>query len=131
MLCMQYYDLRDEILTAKPSELEEHSETAIAKTKEAYDVNEPQAKAIISSVSSTGFTLIQGYVHWPHCEMPANIHPIVHRELEKQRRSLVSLVLCSVLPMILFRFRGFPNPPRKYLSKRSWSALPVTQLLTS
>ena len=61
MVCLQYYDLRDEILTAKPSKVEEPTESQIEKTVALYKVNEPQAKAIISSVSSTGFTLIQGY----------------------------------------------------------------------
>ncbi|KAF8540202.1 SEN1 N terminal-domain-containing protein [Trichophaea hybrida] len=60
LICMQYYDLREEILTAKPSPLVEPTEAQVTKTKDLYNVNEPQAKAIIAAVSSTGFTLIQG-----------------------------------------------------------------------
>jgi len=60
-MCMQFYDLREEILTAKPSPLVEPTEAQVEKTKSIYNVNEPQAKAILSAVSGTGFNLIQGY----------------------------------------------------------------------
>ena len=60
MMCMQYYDLRKEILTARPSDIVEPSAAQVAKTQEVYNVNEPQAKAIISATTGTGFTLIQG-----------------------------------------------------------------------
>jgi senataxin len=57
---MQYYDLREEILTAKPSQLVEPTEKQVETTRNVYKVNEPQAKAILSAVNNTGFTLIQG-----------------------------------------------------------------------
>jgi senataxin len=57
---MQYYDLREEILTAKPSALAEPTEDEVKKTEDLYNCNEPQANAIISAVTNTGFTLIQG-----------------------------------------------------------------------
>jgi senataxin len=65
LICMQYYDLREEILAAKPSPLVEPTEAQVTKTKDLYNVNEPQAKAIIAAVSRTGFTLIQGQVLTP------------------------------------------------------------------
>jgi senataxin len=36
------------------------SSNAIDDAKEAYDVNEPQAKAILGAMDVTGFALIQG-----------------------------------------------------------------------
>ncbi|KAL7273605.1 DEAD-box type RNA helicase [Rhizina undulata] len=60
LICLQYYDLRDEILKAVPSESEYFTESQVNRTKNLYSVNEPQAKAILSAVKNTGFTLIQG-----------------------------------------------------------------------
>jgi senataxin len=60
LVCMQYYDLREEILTAKPSQLVEPTEKQVETTRNVYNVNEPQAKAILSAVHNSGFTLIQG-----------------------------------------------------------------------
>ncbi|KAI5804900.1 SEN1 N terminal-domain-containing protein [Geopyxis carbonaria] len=60
LICLQYYDLRTEILNATPRKLVEADESRVAKTQELYNVNEPQAKAIISATSGSGFTLIQG-----------------------------------------------------------------------
>jgi hypothetical protein len=62
MMCLQYYDLEHEIINAKPAELEEPTEVQVKRTKNLYTVNEPQARAIISAIKNTGFTLIQGYV---------------------------------------------------------------------
>lgn len=62
MMCLQYYDLEHEIINAKPTELEEPTEAQVKRTKNLYTVNEPQARAIISAIKNTGFTLIQGYV---------------------------------------------------------------------
>lgn len=62
MMCLQYYDLEYEIINAKPTELEEPTDVQIKRTKNLYTVNEPQARAIISAIKNSGFTLIQGYV---------------------------------------------------------------------
>lgn len=59
-MCLKYYDLEDEIINARPSPLEEPTEAQINRTRGLYEVNEPQARAIISAVKNTGFTLIQG-----------------------------------------------------------------------
>lgn len=59
---LQYYDLKSEILNALPSETQDASAERIRKTVSTYNVNESQAKAIISSHYSQGFSLIQGYV---------------------------------------------------------------------
>ncbi|CAZ80539.1 unnamed protein product [Tuber melanosporum] len=60
LMCLKYYDLEQEILAAKPSSLEEPTEKQIVRTRGLYKVNEPQARAILSAVKNTGFTLIQG-----------------------------------------------------------------------
>jgi senataxin len=62
LVCLQYYDLRDEILEAKPRDLVEAEPAQIKQMQDIYTVNEPQAKAIISATNGLGFTLIQGYV---------------------------------------------------------------------
>jgi senataxin len=59
---LQYYDLCDEIIRAKPSPLlvygDKHTEPLIQN----YNVNKAQAKAIKSAIDNDAFTLIQGYV---------------------------------------------------------------------
>lgn len=60
LMCLRYYDLEQEVLAAKPSSLEQPTEKQIVRTRGIYGVNEPQARAIISAVKNTGFTLIQG-----------------------------------------------------------------------
>ncbi|KAI5813275.1 AAA domain-containing protein, partial [Pyronema omphalodes] len=60
LICLQYYDLKEEILLAKPGELIEPTADQITMTQDLYNVNEPQAKAIIAATNSNGFTLIQG-----------------------------------------------------------------------
>ncbi|CUS13858.1 unnamed protein product [Tuber aestivum] len=60
LMCLKYYDLEQEILAAKPSSLEAPTEKQVVRTKSLYGVNEPQARAILSAVKNTGFTLIQG-----------------------------------------------------------------------
>lgn len=61
---LQYYDLRTEILNAMPTEAQTVSIERIRNTVSTYNVNESQAKAIISSHSSKGFSLIQGYAYF-------------------------------------------------------------------
>lgn len=61
LICLQYYDLRSEILEAKSKEVEEPTESDIKQIMQVYDTNEPQARAIIAATSpGAGFSLIQG-----------------------------------------------------------------------
>jgi senataxin len=55
-----YYDLRDEILSAKPSPLLSYPKQTFNQITTIYGVNEGQAKAIWSARDNDGFTLIQG-----------------------------------------------------------------------
>lgn len=59
-MCLQYYDLRDEILEAKSRDLVEADPAEVKRMRDIYTVNDPQAKAIISATNGLGFTLIQG-----------------------------------------------------------------------
>lgn len=57
---MQYYDLMDEILEAKPSPLLNYGDNAVNHVMDNYLLNPGQAKAIMNARDNDGFTLIQG-----------------------------------------------------------------------
>lgn len=57
---LQYYDLLDEVLEAKPSPLLNYGHEAIDSVMKTYFLNPGQAKAIINAKDNDGFTLIQG-----------------------------------------------------------------------
>ncbi|KAK9245935.1 SEN1 N terminal-domain-containing protein [Lipomyces tetrasporus] len=57
---LPYYDLCDQILHAKPATAIRADAARIRKTQSTYNVNAPQAGAIMAAMESTGFTLIQG-----------------------------------------------------------------------
>lgn len=61
LIALEYYDLCDEIIKAKPSPLLKYSEKQIAPLVANYNVNVAQAKAVKSAMDNDGFTLIQGY----------------------------------------------------------------------
>ena len=132
---MQYYDLKEEILLAKPSPLKEATESQLAKTRETYNVNEPQAKAIIAAVSSSGFTLIQGQdmpPYRPRFEFTAlTVSFVALLEPAKPRRLSALPALCS--PRGVARRFQFPGPFRQNSqpSRKYWCALQVTQRSTS
>jgi senataxin len=62
LLGLQYYDLCDEIIRAKPSPLLKYKDSQIAPLEENYNLNKAQAKAVKSAIDNDAFTLIQGYV---------------------------------------------------------------------
>ncbi|CAA9960180.1 Superfamily I DNA and RNA helicase and helicase protein [Pyrenophora teres f. maculata] len=57
---LQYYDLCDEIIKAKPSPLLTYKDSQIQPLISNYNVNMAQGKAIKSAIDNDGFTLIQG-----------------------------------------------------------------------
>jgi senataxin len=57
---LQYYDLSDAIIAAKPNEPAKINEEEALRATKVYDVNESQAKAILGSYFNEGFSLIQG-----------------------------------------------------------------------
>ncbi|KAL5341512.1 SEN1 N terminal-domain-containing protein [Aspergillus crustosus] len=60
LMALQYYDLCDEIVRAKPSPILSYSDASIKPLAENYNVNSAQAKAIKSALDNDAFTLIQG-----------------------------------------------------------------------
>ena len=57
------YDLCPVILRPKLPEPARTNPTEVADAMKSYNLNEPQAKAILSALRTDGFSLIQGYVH--------------------------------------------------------------------
>lgn len=57
---LEYYDLCNEVLEAKPSPIQKYSDEKIAFMSSKYKLNKGQAKAILSANDNDGFTLIQG-----------------------------------------------------------------------
>ncbi|KAF1348692.1 SEN1 N terminal-domain-containing protein [Delphinella strobiligena] len=60
LLGLQYYDLCDEIIKARPSPLLNYTEKQLQPLIDNYTVNKAQAKAIRSAIDNDAFTLIQG-----------------------------------------------------------------------
>lgn len=60
LLGLQYYDLCDEIMVAKPSPLLKYSDEVLQPFMTNYSINKAQAKAIKSALDNDAFTLIQG-----------------------------------------------------------------------
>jgi senataxin len=60
LVALPYYDHVESILRAKlppPARVDKH---VLEQTMKAYQVNEPQANAIVASMNTDGFSLIQG-----------------------------------------------------------------------
>lgn len=60
LMALEYYDLCDEIIRAKPSPLLEYSDSELRDIRNVYNVNVAQAKAVKSAMDNDAFTLIQG-----------------------------------------------------------------------
>ncbi|KAG9092848.1 DEAD-box type RNA helicase [Ceratobasidium sp. 370] len=56
----EYYDLFDEVISARPATRTPLSDQRVKEAMRAHRVNEPQAKAILAALGSAGFSLIQG-----------------------------------------------------------------------
>lgn len=57
---LQYYDLMDEILNAKPSPILRYDEEKVGNCMQNYSLNHGQAMAVLGAHDNDGFTLIQG-----------------------------------------------------------------------
>lgn len=57
---VQYYDLSSDILSGSPQEAKDLDKASVENTMRLYELNEPQAKAIIASLKNDGVSLIQG-----------------------------------------------------------------------
>lgn len=61
LMAFPYYDLFMDILKSKISLAPEMSPIEIQRAMKVHHVNEPQATAILGSLRTEGFSLIQGY----------------------------------------------------------------------
>ena len=60
LLGLQYYDLCEEIIRAKPSPLLKYTENQLEPIISNYKLNKAQAKAVKSALDNDAFTLVQG-----------------------------------------------------------------------
>lgn len=60
LMALQYYDLCEEIINAKPSPILDYSDKVLEPFQKTYEVNQAQAKAVKSALDNDAFTLIQG-----------------------------------------------------------------------
>ena len=60
LLGLQYYDLCEEIIKAKPSPLLKYSDKQVEPVIRNYKLNIAQAKAVKSAIDNDAFTLVQG-----------------------------------------------------------------------
>jgi senataxin len=60
LMALQYYDLCEEVIKAKPSPILHYSDASLKPIADNYNVNPAQAKAIKSALDNDAFTLIQG-----------------------------------------------------------------------
>lgn len=60
LLGLQYYDLCDEIVRAKPSPIIKRSSEALRSVIDRHRINPAQAQAVLSAWDNDGFTLVQG-----------------------------------------------------------------------
>jgi senataxin len=62
LMALQYYDLCEEVIKAKPSPILDYTEQNLKPIISNYNINPAQAKAVRSAIDNDAFTLIQGYV---------------------------------------------------------------------
>jgi len=60
LMALQYYDLCEEVVLAKPSPILTYSDAKLQPIMDNYGINHAQAKAIKSALDNDAFTLIQG-----------------------------------------------------------------------
>ena len=63
LLSLPYLDLVEDILYPRPPPIVEVDSREVESTMKAYEVNTPQAMAILGSLQHQGFSLIQGFVY--------------------------------------------------------------------
>lgn len=62
-MALPYYELCPVILRPNLPPPARTNPNEVSETMRAYNLNEPQANAILSSLRTDGFSLIQGLVH--------------------------------------------------------------------
>ena len=92
---LPYYDLCPVILRPKLPEPARTNPQEVSETMKAYNLNEPQATAILSALRTDGFSLIQGYVR-QYQDIPRLTAHIL--QSPGNRKDLDYLRSCSSLP---------------------------------
>lgn len=67
LMGLPYFDLVDTILRPELPKSHAASADEVRQTMATYKLNEPQAKAILTSMNTDGFALIQGYAFPSSC----------------------------------------------------------------
>ena len=67
LIALPYYDLFEKILRPQLSPIPTFHPNHVSQTMSTYNVNKPQAVAILGSLQADGFALIQGYVMTDIC----------------------------------------------------------------
>ncbi|KAG1848713.1 SEN1 N terminal-domain-containing protein [Suillus subalutaceus] len=88
LVALPHYDLFQTILTPKLSVMQPVEQREVQYTMSAYNVNEPQARAIIGSLKIDGFALIQGP---PGTGKTSTICGLVEAFLQKRPRAVTSI----------------------------------------
>ncbi|KAG2151416.1 SEN1 N terminal-domain-containing protein [Suillus clintonianus] len=88
LVALPHYDLFQMILTPKLSAMPTIEQREVQHTMTAYNVNEPQARAIIGSLKVDGFVLIQGP---PGTGKTSTICGLVEAFLQKRPRAVTSI----------------------------------------
>ncbi|KAG1742367.1 SEN1 N terminal-domain-containing protein [Suillus paluster] len=88
LVALPHYDLFQMILTPKLSATPPIEQREVQHTMSAYNVNEPQARAIIGSLKADGFALIQGP---PGTGKTSTICGLVEAFLHKRPRAVTSI----------------------------------------
>ncbi|KAK6202328.1 DEAD-box type RNA helicase [Scheffersomyces amazonensis] len=102
---LEYYDLYDDIIRAEPGPVIPISDTEATKAMKTYDLNMSQAKAVLGTYNSRGFSLIQGP---PGTGKTKTILGIVGYSLSKSYKENVINIPDSKAP-------GTPATPTKIL----------------
>lgn len=120
LLGLQYYDLCDEIIHAKPSPLLNYRDSQLEPLISNYNVNKAQSKAVKSAIDNDAFTLIQGYVFFLSHSIKVITKFCTDRQVrERQRRLLPSwgrscqIPFVTVVQPFMSRAKRAPTPPRK------------------
>ncbi|KAG2359476.1 SEN1 N terminal-domain-containing protein [Suillus spraguei] len=88
LVALPHYDFFQMILTPKLSVMPPFEQREVQHTMSAYNVNEPQARAIIGSLKIDGFALIQGP---PGTGKTSTICGLVEAFLQKRPRTVTSI----------------------------------------
>lgn len=77
LMGLPYFDLVDMILRPELPKPQTASADEVRQTMAAYKLNEPQAKAILTSMNTDGFVLIQGYVTPYYCRGADHLNVVI------------------------------------------------------